>query len=104
MPRHKVKSFNRKQRELLGKVIAEHDVVITAAVVPGKKSPVLVTKEMVAGMARGSLLVDLAAERGGNCELTRAEKKSTSTASPSSACITWPAPYPTMPARCTRAT
>src|SRR6266436_5959738 len=63
--------FYRKQRELLGKVIAEHDVVITAAVVPGKKSPVLVTKEMVAGMAPGSLLVDLAAERGGNCELTQ---------------------------------
>jgi NAD(P) transhydrogenase subunit alpha len=46
-------------------------VVITTAVVPGKKSPVLVTKEMVAGMAPGSVIVDLAAERGGNCELTR---------------------------------
>jgi len=67
--------FYRKQRELLGKVIAEHDVVITAAVVPGKKSPVLVTKEMVAGMVPGSLLVDLAAERGGNCELTRGGEK-----------------------------
>ncbi|MDP9339775.1 MAG: Re/Si-specific NAD(P)(+) transhydrogenase subunit alpha [Acidobacteriota bacterium] len=64
--------FYRRQRELLGKVIAESDVVITAAVIPGKKSPVLVTKEMVAGMASGSVLVDLAAERGGNCELTRA--------------------------------
>lgn len=64
--------FYAKQRELLGKVIAEHDVVLTAAVVPGKKSPVLVTKEMVAGMAPGSVVVDLAAERGGNCELTRA--------------------------------
>ena len=67
--------FYRRQRELLGKVIAESDVVITAAVVPGKKSPVLVTKEMVAGMAPGSVLVDLAAERGGNCELTRAGEK-----------------------------
>ncbi len=67
--------FYRRQRELLGKVIAEHDVVITAAVIPGKKSPVLVTKEMVAGMAPGSVLVDLAAERGGNCELTRAGEK-----------------------------
>ena len=67
--------FYRKQRELLGKVIAEHDVVITAAVIPGKKSPVLVTKEMVAGMAPGSLLVDLAAERGGNCELTQGGEK-----------------------------
>jgi NAD(P) transhydrogenase subunit alpha len=64
--------FYRRQRELLGKVVAKNDVVITAAVVPGKKSPVLVTREMVAGMAPGSVIVDLAAERGGNCELTKA--------------------------------
>lgn len=67
--------FYRRQRELLGKVIAENDVVITAAVIPGKKSPVLVTKEMVAGMAPGSVLVDLASERGGNCELTQGGEK-----------------------------
>ena len=67
--------FYRRQRELLGKVVAESDVVITAAVVPGKKSPVLVTREMVAGMAPGSVIVDLAAERGGNCEYTQAGKK-----------------------------
>jgi H+-translocating NAD(P) transhydrogenase subunit alpha len=67
--------FYKKQRELLGKVVAESDVVITAAVIPGKKSPILVTKEMVRGMAPGSVIVDLAAERGGNCELTRAEEK-----------------------------
>jgi NAD(P) transhydrogenase subunit alpha len=67
--------FYKKQRELLGKVVAESDVVVTAAVIPGKKSPILVTKEMVAGMAPGSVLVDLAAERGGNCELTRAGEK-----------------------------
>jgi NAD(P) transhydrogenase subunit alpha len=67
-------SFYQKQRELLGKVVAESDVVITTAVVPGKKSPILVTKEMVVGMAPGSVIVDLAAERGGNCELTRAEE------------------------------
>src|SRR5215467_2649669 len=67
--------FYRRQRELLGKVIAENDVVITAAVIPGKKSPVLVTKEMVARMARGSVLVDLASERGGNCELTQGGEK-----------------------------
>ncbi len=67
--------FYKKQRELLGKVVAESDVVVTAAVIPGKKSPILVTKEMVAGMAPGSVIVDLAAERGGNCELTRAEEK-----------------------------
>lgn len=65
--------FYRKQRELLGKVVGESDVVITAAVIPGKKSPTLVTKEMVASMAPGSVIVDLAAERGGNCELTQAE-------------------------------
>ena len=67
-------AFYAKQRELLGKVIAESDVVITTAVVPGKKSPVLVTKEMVAGMTLGSVIVDLAAERGGNCELTQMDK------------------------------
>lgn len=65
-------SFYQRQRELLGRVVAESDVVITAAVVPGKKSPVLVTGEMVEKMAPGSVIVDLAAERGGNCELTRA--------------------------------
>lgn len=64
-------SFYQRQRELLGNVIAESDVVITAAVIPGKKSPVLVTKEMVERMAPGSVIVDLAAERGGNCELTK---------------------------------
>jgi NAD(P) transhydrogenase subunit alpha len=63
--------FYRRQRELLGKVVAESDVVITAAVVPGKKSPVLVTREMVQHMAPGSVIVDLAAERGGNCEVTK---------------------------------
>ncbi|HSC46270.1 MAG TPA: NAD(P) transhydrogenase subunit alpha [Candidatus Acidoferrum sp.] len=62
--------FYRKQRELLGDAVGANDVVITAAVIPGKKSPVLVTKEMVARMAPGSVIVDLAAERGGNCELT----------------------------------
>jgi H+-translocating NAD(P) transhydrogenase subunit alpha len=65
-------AFYAKQRELLGKVVAENDVVITTAVVPGKKAPILVTAEMVRGMATGSVIVDLAAERGGNCELTRA--------------------------------
>ncbi len=67
-------SFYQRQRELLGKVVAESDVVITAAVIPGKKSPVLVTNEMVAGMAPGSVIVDLAAERGGNCELTKPDE------------------------------
>jgi NAD(P) transhydrogenase subunit alpha len=68
-------TFYLRQRELLGKVVAESDVVITAAVIPGKKSPILVTREMVARMAPGSVIVDLAAERGGNCEATRAGEK-----------------------------
>jgi NAD(P) transhydrogenase subunit alpha len=64
--------FYKKQREMLTKVIAESDVVISTAVVPGKKAPVLITEEMVKGMKPGSIIVDLAAERGGNCELTKA--------------------------------
>ena len=65
-------SFYQKQRELLGRVVADSDVVITTAVIPGKKAPVLVTEEMVRGMAPGSVVFDLAAERGGNCEVTKA--------------------------------
>jgi NAD(P) transhydrogenase subunit alpha len=65
-------SFYQRQRELMARVVAESDVVITTAAIPGKKAPVLVTAEMVRGMAPGSVIVDLAAERGGNCELTRA--------------------------------
>ena len=68
-------AFYQRQRELLARAVAESDVVITAAVVPGKKSPALVTREMVAAMAPGSVIVDLAAERGGNCELTRGGEK-----------------------------
>ncbi len=64
-------SFYQRQRELLGRVVAESDVVITAAVIPGKKAPVLVTRDMVERMAPGSVIVDVAAERGGNCELTQ---------------------------------
>ena len=66
--------FYLRQRELLGRVVAESDVVITAAVIPGKKAPVLVTGDMVEKMAPGSVIVDLAAERGGNCELTRSNQ------------------------------
>ena len=68
-------TFYSKQRELLGNVVAESDVVITAAVIPGKKSPVLVTRDMVERMAPGSVIVDLAAERGGNCELTKPSQR-----------------------------
>ena len=53
------------------KVVAASDVVITTALIPGKPAPILVTTEMVEAMAPGSVVVDLAAERGGNCELTR---------------------------------
>jgi NAD(P) transhydrogenase subunit alpha len=62
--------FYRKQRELMGKVVAESDVVITTAAVPGKKAPILVTREMVEKMHPGSVVIDLAAERGGNCDAT----------------------------------
>jgi len=64
-------SFYRRQRELMTDVIREHDIVITTAAVPGKKAPVLVTREMVEAMAPGSVIMDIAAVRGGNCELTR---------------------------------
>ena len=64
-------SFYKSQREMMGRVVAGSHVVITTAAVPGKKAPLLVTAAMVEGMEPGSLVVDLAAERGGNCELTR---------------------------------
>jgi proton-translocating NAD(P)+ transhydrogenase subunit alpha len=63
--------FYQRQQELLGRVVAESDVVITAASVPGRKAPILVTRAMVERMTPGSVIVDLSAERGGNCELTR---------------------------------
>jgi len=66
--------FLRQQRELMGRVVADSHVVITTAAVPGKKSPVLVTGEMVRRMAPGSVIVDLAAERGGNCEGTKPDE------------------------------
>ena len=65
-------SFYERQRELMAKVVAGVDVVITTAVIPGRAAPVLITAEMVRAMRPGSVIVDLAAERGGNCELTRA--------------------------------
>ncbi len=97
-------AFYARQRELMGKVVGESDVVITTAVVPGKKAPVLVTAEMVHGMAPGSVIVDLAAERGGNCELTRRTRRSSTTASRSSAESISRAPCRITRARCTRAT
>jgi NAD(P) transhydrogenase subunit alpha len=64
--------FYRRQRELMRNVVGGMDVVLTTAAVPGKKAPLLLTREMVEAMPAGSVVVDLAAERGGNCELTRA--------------------------------
>jgi NAD(P) transhydrogenase subunit alpha len=63
--------FYQRQRELMAVVLAQQNVVITTAAVPGRKAPILITRDMVAHMAPGSLIVDIAAERGGNCELTR---------------------------------
>jgi NAD(P) transhydrogenase subunit alpha len=63
--------FYAKQREMMAKAIAANDVVICTATVPGKRAPLLVTEDMVKGMAPGSIIVDLAAEGGGNCALTQ---------------------------------
>jgi NAD(P) transhydrogenase subunit alpha len=67
-------SFYQRQRDMMGRVVAANDIVITTAVIPGRKAPVLVTEPMVRGMAPGSVIVDLAAERGGNCELTKPDQ------------------------------
>ena len=63
--------FYRRQREMMRQVVAKSDVVISTAAVPGKKAPILITEEMVKGMHPGSVIVDLASESGGNCEVTR---------------------------------
>jgi H+-translocating NAD(P) transhydrogenase subunit alpha len=67
-------SFYRRQREMMLKVVTDSDVVITTALIPGKRAPILLTTEMIEAMAPGSVVVDLAAERGGNCELTRPDE------------------------------
>jgi H+-translocating NAD(P) transhydrogenase subunit alpha len=64
--------FLARQRELIGTEVAASDAVITTAAVPGRKAPVLVTTEMVEAMRPGSVVVDLAADQGGNCELSQA--------------------------------
>jgi NAD(P) transhydrogenase subunit alpha len=71
-------NFYRRQREAMTKWVAASDVVVTTAAVPGKRSPVLITSDMVAAMHAGSVIVDLAAERGGNCEMTKADETVTS--------------------------
>ena len=67
-------AFYQRQREAMAKVVAGSDIIITTAAIPGRKAPVLITGEMVRGMQPGSAIIDLAAERGGNCELTRADE------------------------------
>jgi NAD(P) transhydrogenase subunit alpha len=67
-------SFYRRQRELMMKTVAQTDVVVSTAAIPGRKAPILITGEMVAAMPPGSVIVDLAAATGGNCELTKADE------------------------------
>ena len=67
-------AFYKRQREMMTKIVAESDVVITTAAIPGKKAPVLITAAMVKEMHQDSIIVDLAAESGGNCELTKSGK------------------------------
>lgn len=68
-------AFYEKQRELMARVVAESDVVITTAAIPGKTAPRLITQAAVEGMAPGSVIVDMAAERGGNCEPSQADQR-----------------------------
>ncbi|MGQ9486176.1 MAG: Re/Si-specific NAD(P)(+) transhydrogenase subunit alpha [Armatimonadota bacterium] len=63
--------FYHRQAQMMSSILPENDVVITTAAVPGQRAPVLITREMVEAMRPGSVIVDLAAERGGNCELTQ---------------------------------
>src|SRR5579859_4475661 len=70
--REQSEEFLARQRDLIGKAVAASDVVITTAAIPGRRAPLLVTEAMVRSMRPGSLLVDLAADTGGNCEVTRA--------------------------------
>ncbi|MBO0682039.1 MAG: Re/Si-specific NAD(P)(+) transhydrogenase subunit alpha [Candidatus Dormibacteraeota bacterium] len=72
--REQTEDFLRKQRELLGERVGAADVVVTTAAIPGRRAPLLVTADMVRGMRPGSVIVDLAAETGGNCELTELDK------------------------------
>ena len=72
--REQDEAFYRKQREMMTRVVASSDVVITTAAIPGRPSPELVTNEMIEGMDPGSVIVDLAAEGGGNCEPTRPDE------------------------------
>ncbi len=72
--REQTEEYLTKQREFMAQIAAEHDIVITTAAIPGRQSPLLLTSEAVEGMANGSVIVDLAAERGGNCSETQADE------------------------------
>lgn len=67
-------AFYRKQQEAMAQAVRTHDVVITTAAIPGREAPKLISADMVHGMTPGSIIVDLAAERGGNCELTKPDE------------------------------
>ena len=67
-------AFYQRQREMMSQVVSGSDVVITTALIPGRPAPLLITSEMIAGMAPGSVVVDLAADRGGNCEPTQPDE------------------------------
>ncbi|MES3677316.1 Re/Si-specific NAD(P)(+) transhydrogenase subunit alpha [Halomonas elongata] len=66
--------FLNRQREQMSSVLAQQDVVVTTAAIPGAKAPVLITEDMVKGMKPGAIIIDLAAERGGNCELSQPDE------------------------------
>ncbi|MCG9754799.1 Re/Si-specific NAD(P)(+) transhydrogenase subunit alpha [Shewanella insulae] len=66
--------FLKRQQQAMANVLAQQDIVITTAAIPGRKAPVLITKEMVDAMKPGTVIVDLAAETGGNCELTELDQ------------------------------
>ncbi|PJZ87301.1 NAD(P)(+) transhydrogenase (Re/Si-specific) subunit alpha, partial [Leptospira levettii] len=66
--------YQRRQKEAIAKFAEKADIIITTALIPGKRAPLLITKEMVDKMRQGSVIVDLAAVNGGNCELTENDK------------------------------
>jgi NAD(P) transhydrogenase subunit alpha len=86
--------FYQRQRAALTPVVAESHVVITTAAIPGKRAPILITAEMIAGMQPGSVVVDLAAEQGGNCELTRPGESQTDNGVTILGCVNLPATVP----------
>ena len=69
------KEYQIRQREILHKTIKNQNIVITTALIPGKEAPEIITNEMVNDMRQGSIIVDLAAEAGGNCKLTKLDKE-----------------------------